>query len=96
MRYNNSVLTKVVSLFKNLGSVLSKLNTLLYFLILGPLLAHKFKMPVHCFNYTGHREQSFSVFQDAEDHKMQNALYLKKEKKKDVQETNSLNNSEGH
>lgn len=53
-------------------------------------------MPVHCFNYTGHREQSFSVFQDAEDHKMQNALYLKKEKKKDVQETNSLNNSEGH
>lgn len=39
-------------------------------------------MPVHCFNYTGHREQSFSVFQDAEDHKMQNALYLKKEKKK--------------
>lgn len=83
LRNNNSVPTKVVSLFKNLGSVQLKLNTLLYFLILGHLifiLGHKFKMPVHCFNYTGHREQSFSLFQDAEDHKCR-MLYIKKKKK---------------
>lgn len=77
LRYNNSVSLKVISFFKNLGNLLSKLNILLYFLILGHLLAHKFKMPIHCFNYVCHREQSFSVFQGAEDYKMQNILWAK-------------------